>query len=82
MIPLTTLEQIELFAGIEYDIVRNRVVLPNGTALDKKRFNVLFGGLEFVLGVDTTRSAWIAFTRNPGFRPPYRTQPGHAPLVN
>lgn len=63
-----------IFAGVSFDLVKNRAIMPNGTLLDRRRFNVEFGGREYPLdeyGFKTTPSAWIAFTRNPIFKPPY-----------
>lgn len=51
---------IDLFFGCQY--VSGKVKLPNGALVDKKRFNVIYGGHEFDLGCGhKTRSAWQAF---------------------
>ena len=50
----------DLFFGCQY--VSGKVKLPNGALVDKKRFNVIYGGHEFDLGCGhKTRSAWQAF---------------------
>ena len=68
--------QLQLFAGCTYWSDINRIQIPNGRFLDRKRFNVWFGeGRHFSLdhyNDRTTKSAWMAFTRNLGFRPPIR----------
>lgn len=46
----------DLFFGCQY--VSGKVKLPNGALVDKKRFNVIYGGHEFDLGCGhKTRSA-------------------------
>ena len=53
-------EMTDLFFGCQY--VSGKVKLPNGALVDKKRFNVIYGGHEFDLGCGhKTRSAWQAF---------------------
>ncbi len=53
-------EMTDLFNGCEY--VAGKVKLPDGALVDKKRFNVIYGGHEFDLGCGhKTRSAWQAF---------------------
>jgi hypothetical protein len=68
--------QLQIFGGCIYWPDINRIQIPNGRFLDKKRFNVWFGdGRRFALDrchEQTTKSAWIAFTRNSGFHPPTR----------
>lgn len=54
-------EQRVLFAGCYVDIFKKRIYVPGFGLLDRKRFNVVFGGRTFVIaGRDKTRSAWIA----------------------
>ena len=63
----------ELFAGYSFDLAKMRVILPDGRALNRSQFKVLFGGLTFALdheNIRTTRDAWRAFTDNEAFRPP------------
>lgn len=63
----------QVFAGLSFNLEKMRVVLPDGTLLDRARFDVLFGGYTYVLDVNnerTTRSAWRAFTANEAYRPP------------
>ena len=63
----------ELFDGYAFKLSTMRVILPDGRALNRAQFKVLFGGLTFALdreNVRTTRDAWRAFTENAAFRPP------------
>lgn len=62
-----------IFEGLKFNLEKMRVVLPDGTLLDKARFDVMFGGYTYVLDINnerTTRSAWRAFTANSAYRPP------------
>ena len=62
-----------LFAGCSFKLSTMRVILPDGRALNRAQFKVLFGGLTFALDHNnerTTRDAWRAFTDNQAFRPP------------
>ena len=62
-----------LFAGCSFKLATMRVILPDGRALNRSQFKVLFGGYTFALDQNnerTTRSAWRAFTANAAFRPP------------
>jgi len=62
----------EVFAGLKFNITTMKVVLDNGTEVDKQRFKILFGGLTYSLDENNehvTRNAWKAFTRNHNFRP-------------
>jgi hypothetical protein len=61
-----------VFEGLKFNLAKMRVELPDGTLLDKARFDVLFGGYTYVLDVNnerTTRSAWRAFTQSQAYRP-------------
>lgn len=63
----------ELFAGCVFKLSTMRVILPDGRALNRAQFKVLFGGYTFALdnlNERTTRDAWRAFTDNAAFRPP------------
>lgn len=63
----------ELFAGCSFKLATMRVILPDGRALNRSQFKVLFGGHTFALdreNIRTTRDAWRAFTDNEAFRPP------------
>lgn len=65
-------QQLEHFAGCIYIQNLNKVLTPRGELLDQSRFNVRFGGYEFVHSVDgkkTTPNAWTAYTENQAFRP-------------
>lgn len=56
-------DQMELFKGCVYIRSRNEVFMPSGVLLNKARFDVEFGGREFVYMVETqktTDSAWDA----------------------
>lgn len=62
--------QVEHFAGCVYIVSLNKVLTPKGQKLDQARFDVVYGGHEFVIAADgkkTTRSAWQAFTENENF---------------
>lgn len=64
--------QVEHFAGCIYVRSVNKILTPSGDSLDISRFNVEYGGYEFILGVDgkkTTRSAFEAYTQNENFHP-------------
>lgn len=71
---LTVEDQIALFRELRFDSMKLRAVLPNGQLIDKKRFNVLFGGRIFAMDKDnirTTRHAWTAYTSNEAYRPTF-----------
>lgn len=60
------------FAGCIYVQNINKVLTPAGDLLDQARFNVLYGGFEFVVSADgkkTTSSAWTAYTENQNLKP-------------
>lgn len=64
--------QMEYFKGCTYISNINKILTPNGDLLDQARFNVEYGGHEFVIAADgkkTTPSAWTAFTENQNYRP-------------
>jgi len=55
---------INIFAGCEYILPLNKIKLPDGTLVDRKRFNVIYGGHTFKSSDgQVTTSAWLAFTR-------------------
>lgn len=65
--------QLDYFAECIYVTSINRALVPGGALLDQARFDVQFGGYEFVIARDgkkTSTSAWEAFTRNQNFEPP------------
>lgn len=65
--------QIQHFQGCVYVLSLNKCLTPRGDLLDQARFNVEYGGHEFVVSLDgkrTTPSAWIAFTENHAYQPP------------
>jgi len=65
--------QLDHFKGCVYITGLNKVLTPNGDLLDQARFNVLYGGHEFVVSLDgkkTTSSAWQALTENHAFETP------------
>lgn len=65
-------DQENHFAGCVYVKSLNRVMTRMGDLLDQARFNVEFGGHEFVIASDgkkTTRSAWDALTNNENHAP-------------
>lgn len=58
-------EQFELFEDCRFDLGKMRVRLPDGSVVDRKRFNVVFGGHTFDMGTDRkSRSAWNAYLHN------------------
>lgn len=64
--------QLEHFKGCVYVRALNKILTPGGDLLDQGRFNVEFGGYEFILdtvGKKTTPSAWTAYTENQSYRP-------------
>ena len=70
---LSIVDQIALFNGLSFHLPKMRVVLPDGTMLNKRQFDIMFGGYTYSLDANnerTTRSAWKAFTDNEAFRPP------------
>jgi hypothetical protein len=65
-------DQENHFAGCVYVNSVNRVMTRTGDLLDQARFNVQYGGHEFVIdsqGKKTTRSAWDALTNNENHAP-------------
>lgn len=65
-------DQENFFAGCVYVKSLNRVMTRSGDLLDQARFNVEFGGHEFVIAADgkkTSRSAWEALTNNENHSP-------------
>jgi len=70
---MTITEQAEHFAGCVYVTSLNKVLTPRGERLDQARFDVVYGGYEFVNstdGKDSTDSAWAAFTKSQAYQPP------------
>jgi hypothetical protein len=66
-------EQLEYFGGCIYITALNRVLIPGGALLDQARFDVVYGGHDFLLtrdGKKTTTSAWEALTKNHNFKAP------------
>ena len=64
----------ETFKGLKLNLTKMKAVLPDGTELDKRRFNVVFGGKLYALDPcceKLTRSAWEAFTQTSAFRPEF-----------
>lgn len=60
-------EQMEMWAGHYYVETLNKIFTPSGALLDKPRFDVRYGGFDFVHtqdGSKTTDSAWEAFTQS------------------
>lgn len=73
---LTIYDQVRRFAGLVYVAVDNEILCPDGSMLDRQRFDVMYGGYEFQMTADgskPSKSAWEAFTQN-------RTQ--HFPKVS
>jgi hypothetical protein len=57
-------KQAELFSNCSYDPISGKVRLPNGTLVNRTRFNVWFGGYTFQMADGRfTRSARQAFTQ-------------------
>lgn len=64
--------QMDLFKGCVYIIASDKILIPEGQLLNKSRFDVVYGGREFVSTVDgrkTTASAWDAYTLSQSFVP-------------
>lgn len=60
-------EQQVMFAGCFYVQDIHCISMPDGTLLDEKRFNVRFGGREFMVKSDGTKgskNAWDAYCHN------------------
>jgi hypothetical protein len=58
-------DQMPFFDGCVYVADINRILVPGGDAYNKERFDVMRGGLTFVLDMQNdkvTRSAWDCFT--------------------
>lgn len=69
---LLATHQEDYFAGCIYVQNLNKVLTPSGDLLDQARFNVVYGGYEFVTSPDGkshTGSAWTAYTENQNFKP-------------
>lgn len=65
--------QLEHFKGCVYVTGLNKVLTARGDLLDQARFNVEYGGHEFVISLDgkkTAASAWTAFTENHAYDTP------------
>lgn len=63
-----------VFAGCSFKLSTMRVILPDGTPVNRAQFKVLYGGYTYALDCNnerTTRDAWRAFTENHAFRPPF-----------
>jgi hypothetical protein len=62
--PLLTIEmQRQLFADCKYDFESRRVEV-RGMKLDRKRFNIVFGGYVFIMDRENdrmSRNAWNAY---------------------
>lgn len=68
-----THDQLQLFAGCIYVASENKVLDERGRLLGQERFDILYGGGNFVLSADgkkTTLSAWEAFTKNHNYACP------------
>jgi len=63
-VPLVRAVGIEIFAGCVFDSKGMKINVPGFGWLDRKRFDVVFGGRVFILTDDNekvTRSAWDAY---------------------
>lgn len=59
-------DQLNYFSGCVYVSAPHKILTTRGERLDQGRFDAMYGGYEFVVGVDgkkTTTSAWEAFTK-------------------
>ena len=64
---LTGAEQQALFRGCIYVRDIHAALLPDGATISSERFNVQFGGRQFIITADgsrPTREAWEAFTKS------------------
>ena len=60
----------DFFAGVTYVVKLGRMRLPDDSLLDKKRFNIEYGGNTFAMLPDGNRktdSAWLACTQSYAF---------------
>lgn len=68
-------EQLAFFSRCTYVMEAHAIAIPDGRLLDKSRFDVLYGGVNFVTDKEgkpksITTSAFDAFTQNEHYRPP------------
>jgi hypothetical protein len=60
-------QQVELFKGCVYVRDIHKIFTPDGSFLKPDQFRAVYGGHNFVMGLEntkTTRSAWEAFTES------------------
>lgn len=65
--------QLEYFKGCIYINGINKIIDQAGRRFDKARFDIVYGGYEFIrdsTGRKPTPSAWDAFTMNQNYQPP------------
>lgn len=83
--------QMTYFKGCIYISSLNKMLVPGGELLDKARFDVAYGGYQFVVKPDggkTSTSAWEAYTLNQNYRPItahkmcFRPEYGEGGLIN
>jgi hypothetical protein len=70
---MTVFQQQEYFAGCAYIQDRHRTLTPGGEILKPEQFKATYGGFEFAMEVDgskSTKNAWEAFTEGRGVRFP------------
>jgi hypothetical protein len=63
-------KQLDHFAGCIYVVAPNKVLIPGGDILDQARFDVIYGGHDFVIsrnGKKVVSSAFEAFAKNQNF---------------
>lgn len=65
--------QLEHFAGCVYVMDQDRILTPGGDLLKQSQFRAMYGGYQFVLdgeNTKTTKNAWEAFTESQVIRHP------------
>jgi len=64
------IDQMKMFEGYAFDMATCKIKTPEGFLLNRSQFNIRFGGMTFDISpTETTKSAYVAFTRNEYFRP-------------
>jgi hypothetical protein len=64
---LTPDAQLNFFQGCIYIADINRILVPGGTLYNKERFDVMYGGMSFVMDLENAKvnsSAWDCFTNS------------------
>lgn len=65
--------QLAFFQGCIYIADVNRILVPGGTMYNKERFDVMYGGMSFVMDMENAKvntSAWDCFTNSKAIKFP------------